>query len=122
MPITMPFRVVAFILAFVVLCSGFAAPEQARADSTHNLEQAQELTLGDGRHHPDGSIDPDRADDLPAQPQAEGAHDPLLLEPPGPAVDRTLTLARPYRLGLAALSPPFLEAPERPPCSAAISA
>ena len=117
----MPFRVIAFVLTFVLLCSGFPAG-QAMADSAQNAEQVHDLTRGDARHHPDGSIDDDRSDDLPAQPQAETAQDSLLLEASCAAVDPTLTLARPHRLGLAARQPPFLEGPQRPPSSAIISA
>ena len=116
----MPFRVIAFVLTLVLLCSGFSVPGQAMADSAQNAEQAHDLTLADD--HPDGSIDDDRSDDLPAQPQAESAQDPFMLAASCSPVDPMLTLARPHRLGLAARQPPFLEGPQRPPSSAVISA
>ena len=42
---TMPPRVIAFLLAFVLLCSGFAVPEQAIAAATQNAEQAHDRTV-----------------------------------------------------------------------------
>ena len=100
----MPSRVVALLLALVLLFAGFAAPEQAIA-ATQNVE-----------HTHDGSSDEDRADDLPSQPSTENAPDPLLLERPCIAVEPALTAARPHRFALAAWQPPFLEGPQRPPC------
>jgi hypothetical protein len=97
-------RVVALLLALVLLFAGFAVPEQDIA-ATQNLEHAH-----------DGSIDDDRADDLPSQPSAENAQDPLLLEHPCVTVEPALTAARPHRFASAASQPPFLEGPQRPPC------
>jgi hypothetical protein len=101
---SMPPRVVALLLALVLLFAGFAAPEQAIA-APQNIEQAH-----------DGSIGDDRANDLPTPSSAEGAQDPSLLERACAAVEPALTVARPHRLGLAGLPSPFLEGPQRPPC------
>jgi hypothetical protein len=119
----MPPRVLAFLLAVVMLLSGFAAAEQAVAAPAQDLEQSAERMLegasNDGRAE---VIDDDRADDLPAQPQAENAQDPLLPYVLFIASAPALTLAWPKRFSMAALPSPFLEGPQRPPCSTGIPA
>jgi hypothetical protein len=118
----MPFRVFVAFLAFVLLCSGFAAPGEAMADAGQHVQQAHDLPLGDGRHDPDRSIVEDRADDLPAQLQVENTHDPLLMGPLRPAIDPTLTMALPRPQGSAFLPAPCLEGPQRPPRAPGITA
>ena len=106
-----------------MLLTGFAAAEQAVAGPASNTEQSAERTLeGASNEGRDGIIDDDRADDLPAQPQAENAQDPLLPDALCIAAAPALTLAWPHRFCLAALLSPFLEGPQRPPCSTGIPA
>lgn len=104
-----------------MLLSGFAAAEQAVA--APKLDQTTEHALEGASHDDRGTaIDDDRAVDLPAQPHAESALDPLLPDALRIAAAPTLTLAWPHRFGLAALQSPFLEGPQRPPCSSGILA
>jgi len=106
-----------------MLIPGFAVSEQTAAALARNLEQSVERTLegasSDGRG---GVIVDDRADDLPAQPQAESAQDPLLPHALRIAAAPAPALAWPHRFSLAALLSPYLEAPQRPPCSTGICA
>jgi hypothetical protein len=119
----MPPRVLSLFLAVVMLLSGFAAAEQAVTGPAQNLEQGAERTLEEASNDVRGGvIDDDRADDLPAQPQAESAQDPLLPGALCVAAAPALSLAWPHGSSLAALLSPFLEGPQRPPCSTGIPA
>jgi hypothetical protein len=118
----MPLRVVAFLLAFVMLLTGLAAAEQAVAAPSLALDQCDDPTLVDaGRAGDAGSIVDDRADDLPAQPHADG-EDSFLLESQCAAVDLPVTVALRYPFGEVILRSPFLEGPQRPPCSGPVLA
>lgn len=113
----MPRWLVAFILAIVLPCYGFAALGQPMTLVEQDGQGVHAQTLGDV-HHPDedGSFPGDRSDDGPAQVQADNVLDiPELFDGPRcPTVAATASTS-PKRLGLSALAPPFIEGLRRPP-------
>lgn len=113
-------RVIASVLAFVVFWSCLSAQEQAAPLPPSGTQEAA-LVAAD--HAPadraDGSVDDHHLDDQPVQAQGETPADPFGLLLAGPAVQApALVMAPPKPFSMAALRPPYLDAPQRPPCTA----
>jgi hypothetical protein len=119
----MPTRVVALLLALVLLWSGFSTVEAPRvlAQATSGLAPAIVDGLGQAAQH-EGSVEHHHLDDLPSQAQNDAP-----TESPGllPAVPTTRTLSgvrvQPRTWVSAEAGPPFLAGPLRPPCRGAFA-
>lgn len=115
----MPSRVVPFLLAFLLLWSGFTTQERAVSFASSNVEQADVGLAGElqQRVH-EGSVEDHHLDDQPAQAQTESVMDLQALFPA--RVDEpafALTMARPRPYAVTTWLEPYLEGPQRPPCA-----
>lgn len=114
----MPARLIACLLAFVVLCCGFGGLERpamgpaAGEPTAHGtpLASAAALAAEAAQPRPDGQAAP-----LAVEPLHEGS---ALLPPPLAAPAPALAMARPGPLRHVAICAPHLEGPLRPPCPA----
>jgi hypothetical protein len=119
MPTMLP-RVIALLLAFVMLWSGVSTIEAPRALEPTSSEQQHAAAHidGQGTVH-EGSVDDHHLDDLPAQAQTDSlteTPDVLLALPLRRFHDESL--AQPRSPAAVASAPPFLVGPLRPPCFA----
>jgi hypothetical protein len=111
-------RLVATFLALVLCWSRLSAQEHspmasAGADGTVMLAQALSPYAGS-----DGSVDDHHLDDRPVQPHAESQADLPGLLPGGPALHAPeLLMARPSPFAATMLRSPYLDGPQRPPCT-----
>ncbi len=117
----MPARVIALLLAVVLLWSGLNTIEAPRAFAQSSPEQAHAIVHAGGlaAAH-DGSVEHHHLDDLPSQAQSDPpAETPGLL--PAALVPRagSAVMAPPRAFASADAGPPFLAGPLRPPCCAA---
>jgi hypothetical protein len=100
----MPRRVIAFLLAVVLLWSGLSTLEAPSASA------------------PEGSVEQHHLDDLPLQAQNDPSTEgPGLLPAPLTATAPLLVVAQRHVFVSTAAGPPYLAGPLRPPCSDAIS-
>jgi hypothetical protein len=108
-------RVVALLLAFVLLWSGLGSIEVPRAAA-----QAPAIVgLADGGSPAaaEGTVEQHHLDDLPSQALIDPpAETPGLLSSPLAPSAHALVMAQPRTLASAELRPPFLAGPLRPPC------
>jgi len=107
----MPARLIACLLAFVVLCCGFGSPERLPLGepAAHGTPLAA-FTLDAAEPRPDG-----QPASLAAEPLHEGS---ALLPAPLAAPAPALAVVRPGPLRHVAIRAPHLEGPLRPPCAA----
>lgn len=126
-------RVVAFALAVVVLCFGFASSGQAAPQlcfgnpQAERLEQIAQLVPAEGNAWFDGSRQSQSDSQVPAdeaaQVHVEAASDmPALMVARLNAGDPTLTMSRPRPYTPAAWRAPYLDGPQRPPCATLVAA
>lgn len=114
----MPARLIACLLAFVMLCCGFGSLERPAAGpaagepAAHGtlLAAAAALVADAAQPRPDGQPAP-----LAAEPLHEGS---ALLPAPLAAPAPALAMVRPGPLRHVAIGAPHLEGPLRPPCRA----
>ncbi len=116
----MPPRVIALLLAFVLLWSGIGTVEVPRSIVSASPEPQLALAEVDGQdtvHQ--GSVDDHHLDDLPAQAQGDAPPETpgLLPAPLTPNLHGGL-LTEPRRLASVAFASTFLAGPLRPPCAA----
>ena len=96
----MPRRVIAFLLADVLLWSGLSTLEAPSASA------------------PEGSVEQHHLDDLPSQAQNDPSTEgPGLLPAPLTATAPSLVVAQPHVFVSGASGPPYLAGPLRPPCN-----
>lgn len=118
----MPPRVIAFILAAVLLWSGLSTAE-APLFASSSPEQRLAIVAADGQaaaHQ--GSVEHHHLDDLPSQVQSDPPPEtPGLLPTPLAPNARWMGTAQPHAFASAETGPPFLAGPLRPPCSAALA-
>lgn len=112
-------RVIASLLALVLLWSGVSTIEVPRAFAPTSPEQQHATAPADGRSagYLEGSVDDHHLDDIPSQAQSDSPPEtPGLLS--APVTGRFLDglLAQPRTLASVASAPPFLAGPLRPPC------
>ncbi len=118
----MPTRVIAFLLAFVLLWSGLSTIEAPRIAAAPGSGQTTSLVhaAGPAAAHA-GSVEHHHLDDLPAQAQSDPPPDtPGLLPTPLAPSAHWLAMAPPQALAAAETRPPFLAGPLRPPRSSSI--
>jgi hypothetical protein len=116
----MPSRVIALLLAFVLLWSGLSTIEVPRMFATTSTEHQQ---TGGPEAGSDGSVEQHHLDGLPSQAHVDTASEtPGLLQAPLEARTLSLLMARPRTLASTEAGPPFLAGPLRPPCSNAFAA
>ena len=120
----MPLRVIAFLLAFVLLWSGVSTSIEApRTIAPPSPEQQHALVHagGQGAAH-EGSIDDHHLDDFAAQAQSDSPPETLGLLPPPltPRIHDGL-LTKLQALASVASASPFLAGLLRPPCIAALA-
>jgi hypothetical protein len=117
-------RVIASVLAFVVFWSCLSAQEQAAPLVPSGTQEAAFQVAGNApAGSADGSVDDHHLDDQPVQAHAEPTADSSGLLQAGPAVPvPALMMAPPKPFSMAALRPPYLDAPQRPPCTAPVGA
>ena len=119
----MPSRVIALLLAVVLLWSGLNTIEAPRVFAQPSPEQRQADVLAGGlAAGREGSVEHHHLDDLPSQ----ALSDPPIETPgllPGPLTRSApaLAMARPRTFASAAVGPPFLAGPLRPTCGAALA-
>jgi hypothetical protein len=116
-------RVLAFLLAVVVLWSGLNSIEAPRifASPSPSPEQVVAISHAGGQTAAaEGSVEHHHLDDLPSQvlsdppPETPGLL-PASLAPSAPR----MVMALPHPFASAEVGSPFLAGPLRPPCSAA---
>jgi hypothetical protein len=113
----MPVRVIALFLILVLVWSGLSSKEAPRAVAQHAQLHAAPHAEGLAAPH-EGSVEDHHLDDLPVQAQGDQPHEtPGLLPASLSAVDQSLAMMRPSRFDAAAVAPPFLAGPLRPPSS-----
>jgi hypothetical protein len=121
----MPVRVIAFLLAIVLVWSGLSTIESPRVFAQpgpgHSLAIAQAETPAS---KPEGSVEQHHLDDLPSQAQNDPPVDPAVdsagLPPAVPKPDLAPRVASlPRADAVAEARPPYLAGPLRPPCSVA---
>lgn len=111
-------RIVGSFLALVLCWSSLSAQEltpwgAAAADVAQVSASLLSPYAGS-----DGSVDDHHLDDRPVQPQAESQADLPGLLLGGPALHAPeLLMARPSPFSAAVLRPPYLDGPQRPPCT-----
>jgi hypothetical protein len=119
----MPSRVIAFVLALVLLWSAVTTIEPPRAMGHAALEQSYATAEGgtpSTRH--EGSIDDHHLDDLPGQPQSDPPPEPLgLLAHSMVALFDGGQMSRPTGIASLGLALPFLDGLLRPPCRSALA-
>lgn len=111
-------RLIASLLALLLCWSSLSAQALA-LPAVHGTEAAQS---GVGSASPyagtDGSVNDLHLDDRPLQPPAESQGDvPGLVSGAPAAPTPALLMAPPAPFSAAALHPPYLDAPQRPPCA-----
>jgi len=119
----MPSRVLAFLLAVVLLWSGLNTIEAPGAFDSPATEQALAIANAGGQSAAhEGSVEHHHLDDLPSQAQSDPPPETpgLLSSPHAPSAQR-MVMAQPHRFASAAAGPPFLAGLLRPPCSAALA-
>jgi hypothetical protein len=114
-------RVIALVLAVVLLWSGLGTIEAPRflAQPSPGQQHAVVHAGGQVAEH-EGSVEHHHLDDLPSQAQGDPSNEtpgllPAIPTPRAPSV----VMSRPRTLASAEAAPPFLAAPLRPPCGAA---
>jgi hypothetical protein len=114
----MPPRVIALLLALVLLWSGLTTQEQAISFASSSIEQGYSVPSDLPQPVHDGSIDDHHLDDQPGQTLAEGTMElpPLLMTRPAAGVPK-LAMSRPRPYAMAAWIEPYLAGPQRPPCA-----
>jgi hypothetical protein len=117
-------RVIASVLAFVVFWSCLSAQEQAAPLVPSGTQEAAFQVAGKApAGQAGGSVDDHHLDDQPVQAQAETPADYSGLLLAGPAIQApALLMAPPRPISMATLRPPYLDAPQRPPCMAPVGA
>jgi hypothetical protein len=110
----MPRRLIAFVLALVLACSGFSAVARVLLPAFGD-EHAVQL-IGVGHHHHDGSLGASDSGG-PAQHVEcdDGVSDAAPMAPAWPAPASPLHYATPAERPDPAMPAPFLEGPLRPP-------
>lgn len=116
----MPPRVVALLLAIVLLWSGVAMTEQRLGLASLGTAQGHSQSAGESQHTDfSGSLDDHQVDDQPLQPHAEHVLDfTVLLDAGHDRTGQPLATIRPLQPADAIRPPPCLEGPQRPPCAA----
>jgi hypothetical protein len=119
----MPLRVIAFLLAFVLLWSGVTTVEGPRAIAPSTPEQPHALVHAGGQSAAhEGSVDDHHADDLAEQAQSDSPPEtPGLLPPPLTPRAYDGLHSQPQALAVVTPTSPFLAGPLRPPCVAALA-
>jgi hypothetical protein len=119
----MPLRVIALVLAVVLLWSGLGAIEVPRLLAQPSPEQQHAIVHAGGQvaEH-EGSVEHHHLDDQPSQAQSDPSSEtpgllPAIPTPRAPSV----VMARPRTFASAVARPPFLAGPLRPPCGAALA-
>ena len=113
----MPPRLVALLLAIVLLWSGVAMTEQRFALASQGPLQGH--TSESQRADFSGSLDEHLIDDHPVQPHAEHVLDfTVLLDAERDRTSQPIATARPVQTADVIRPPPSLEAPQRPPRAA----
>lgn len=120
----MPARVIAFLLAFVLLWSGLNFIEAPGVPVSSSQERGPSVVHAGGgptAAH-EGSIEHHHLDDLPFQAQNEPPPETpgVLPAPPLPGAQRRV-MAQPHPFAAAETVPPFLAGLLRPPCCAALA-
>jgi hypothetical protein len=119
----MPSRVLAFLLAVVLLWSGLNTVEAPHVFASPAPEQVLVIAAGGSPSAPaEGSVEHHHLDDLPSQVQTELPPETpgLLPASPAPGAPR-LVMALPHPFASAEAVSPFLAGPLRPPCSGALA-
>jgi hypothetical protein len=107
----MPTRVIALVIACVLLWSGFGAIEPLQPDAAPAVQLAA------------GSVVDHHLDDQPSQLQSEpGSQNPGLLPAPASLRPVALSMAAPHPFLLGVLRTPYLAGLLRPPCGACTAA
>ena len=117
---TMFFRVIALLLAVVLLWSGVNTAEAQAAPSraAHDLRDATAALAA-----PEGSVAQHHLDELPAQTASDPSTESPAVLPARLALRPTsMALALPEAFASVGVAPPFLAGPLRPPCSTALAA
>jgi len=119
----MPSRVLAFLLAVVLLWSGLSTIEAPRAFALPAPERGLAISpAGDQSAAHEGSVEHHHLDDLPSQAQSDPPPETpgLLPAPLAPSAQR-MVMAQPHPFASGEAVPPFLAGPLRPPRSAALA-
>lgn len=113
-------RVLAFLLAMLMLWSGLAVTEQRFAEALEMPVQTAGLSDDAKRGDLNGSMDDHVVDDQPAQPFGEPALDiAVLIDSAGPTIGCGAAVsACPLQPADARWAAPFLEGVRRPPKNA----
>ena len=111
----MPRRLIAFVVALVLACSGFSAAARVLVPAFGDEHAAAQL-ISLGHHHHGGGLGVSDSEG-PAQHAEcdDGVNDPALLAPAWPAPADPLPRAAPAERPDPAKPAPFLEGPLRPP-------
>ena len=119
---SMPSRVIALLLAAVLLWSGLHTVESPRADAPASPAQMVAIVHAmDGTAAHEGSVEHHHLDDLLSQALSEPPPEtPGLLAAPQAQSARWMATAQPLGLASAGAGAPFLAGPLRPPCDAAL--
>jgi hypothetical protein len=119
----MPHRVIAFLLAAVLLWSGLNTIEAPRAFASPSPEQRLAIVHAGSQAAPhEGSVEHHHLDDLPSQAQSDPPPEtPGLLPAPLASSAQRMVMAQPHAFASAETGPPFLAGPLRPPCRAALA-
>ena len=119
----MPSRVIAFLIAFVLIWSGFSSIEAPRVLAQPSTGHQQAIVHGGGPAAGDeGSVEHHHLDDLPSQAQLDPPTDtPGPLPVPSRAISRSAERQLPCARATPEAGPPFLSGPLRPPCSETFS-
>lgn len=117
----MPRWLVAFVLALVLPCYGFAAAGQWLVMAKHDGSHALAHVAGEAHHHhDDGSFDVDDSDESVQHLHADDCiHSPVLTTALVSFEPVALVFIVSDRWDAALAPPPFLEGPRRPPRSVA---
>lgn len=116
-------RVLAFLLAVVVLWSGLNTIEVPRIFASPLPEQVVVMAHDGGQAAAaEGSVEHHHLDDLPSQVQSDPPPETPELLPVSlaPSASR-MVMALPHPFASAEAGSPFLAGPLRPPCSAALA-
>ncbi len=111
-------RVFAFLLALTLVWAGVAMQQETAVHTAVGGEPAC-VVSSDTSGSPDGRGGDHPIDGQPAQAQAETLADqPGLFQVGADAQPLALVTTRPAPYASAALTPPYLAGPQRPPCRA----
>lgn len=118
----MPRRVIALLLAVVLIWSGLSTFEAPSAFAQPSTDQQHVIAHAGGPAGlNDGSVEDHHLDDLPSQAQSDPSTEtPGLLAAPLASLAPSLVMATPHAFVSAVAGPPYLAGPLRPPCSATI--